>query len=57
MASSTPRRPFPLKTMKASLPAIFVQRHLSSDGAFYFTFDVGSQISGHELDFVDHNCP
>jgi hypothetical protein len=34
-----------------------VQSHLSSDGAFYVAFDVGSQISGDELDFVDYNYP
>jgi hypothetical protein len=57
MASSTPRRPFSSEDDETFTSAIFVQRHLSSDGAFYFNFDVRSQISGHELDFVDHNCP
>jgi hypothetical protein len=28
-----------------------IQGHLSSDGAFYVTFDLASQISGDELDF------
>ena len=33
-----------------------IQGHLSSDGAFYVTFDVGSQISGDELDFGFSFC-
>jgi hypothetical protein len=33
-----------------------IQGHLSSDGAFYVTFDLASQISGDELDFGFSFC-
>jgi hypothetical protein len=33
-----------------------IQGHLSSDGVFYVTFDIASQISGNELDFDISFC-